>query len=162
MVIDSMEQQFLTWLKTRLALQTKDETGIGDDCAVVHSLPESSHVVSTDIIVDQVHFDVSRHSPHMIGRKAIAVNLSDIAAMGASPDYAVVSLVIPMHWNLTQVQELYEGLLQLATEFSTEIIGGDFNRHEGPLAISVTIMGHQTSDGLKYRNTALVLSLIHI
>ena len=162
MVIDSMEQQFLTWLKTRLALQTKDETGIGDDCAVVHSLPESSHVVSTDIIVDQVHFDVSRHSPHMIGRKAIAVNLSDIAAMGASPDYAVVSLVIPMHWNLTQVQELYEGLLQLATEFNTEIIGGDFNRHEGPLAISVTIMGHQTSDGLKYRNTALVGDDIYV
>ena len=157
-----MEQQFLTWLKTRVALQSQEVTGIGDDCAIVHNLPESPQVVSTDIIVDQVHFDVSSHSPHMIGRKALAVNLSDIAAMGATPDYALVSLIIPMHWNLTQVQELYEGILQLATEFNIEIIGGDFNRHEGPLTISVTIMGHQTSDALKYRDTALVGDDIYV
>ena len=162
MATNSMEQQFLTWLKTRVALQSQEVTGIGDDCAIVHNLPESPHVVSTDIIVDQVHFDASSHSPHMIGRKALAVNLSDIAAMGATPDYALVSLIIPMHWNLTQVQELYEGILQLATEFNIEIIGGDFNRHEGPLTISVTIMGHQTSDALKYRDTALVGDDIYV
>ncbi len=162
MAIHSMEQQFLAWLKTRLAHQSEVVAGIGDDCAVIHNPPDSSHVVSTDVIVDLVHFDVSKHSPHMIGRKALAVNLSDIAAMGATPGYAVVSLIIPMGWNLIQVQELYEGLLQLASEFNTEIIGGDFNRHDGPLTISVTIMGHQTPDALKYRNTALVGDDIYV
>ena len=157
-----MEQQFLAWLETRLKVQSDSIVGIGDDCAVIPDPLDSSHVVSTDAIVDQVHFDASRHSPSLIGRKALAVNLSDIAAMGAIPDYAVVSLIIPLHWSLAQVQDLYTGLLQLATEFNTEIIGGDFNRHEGPLIVSVTIMGHQLSSTIKYRKTASVGDNIYV
>lgn len=148
-----MESEFIDWLNTQLSQQSAEDCGIGDDCAVLPAASATAiQVISTDSIVDQVHFDTRIHTPAEIGHKALAVNLSDIAAMGATPSYAVVSLIIPNHWKLELVKELYLGILDLADTFRTQIVGGDFNRHAGPLTVSITILGNATSTELKYRS----------
>ena len=148
-----MESEFIDWLNTQLSQQSAEDCGIGDDCAVLPAASATAiQVISTDSIVDQVHFDTRIHTPAEIGHKALAVNLSDIAAMGATPTYAVVSLIIPNHWKLELVKELYLGILDLADTFRTQIVGGDFNRHAGPLTVSITILGNATSTELKYRS----------
>ena len=148
-----MESEFIDWLNTQLSQQSAEDCGIGDDCAVLPAASATAiQVISTDSIVDQVHFDTRIHTPAEIGHKALAVNLSDIAAMGATPTYAVVSLIIPNHWKLELVKELYLGILGLADTFRTQIVGGDFNRHAGPLTVSITILGNATSTELKYRS----------
>jgi thiamine-monophosphate kinase len=115
--------------------------GLGDDAAIVR-LPDESHLVATtDMLMDGVDFELSRHAARRIGRKALAVNLSDLAAMAAEPVAALVALALPRHGGEQLAQELYEGLLPLAAEFDCPIAGGDTNSWDGPLVISVTAFG---------------------
>lgn len=111
--------------------------GIGDDAALLSPPAGSSLVVSTDTLISGVHFPVDTDA-HAVGYKALAVNLSDMAAMGAEPAWISLALSLPEN-DESWLSEFARGLFELATEFGVQLIGGDTTR--GPLCMSVQILG---------------------
>jgi thiamine-monophosphate kinase len=130
-------------------------TGIGDDAAVVSvSADRPQLLVTTDMLLAGVHFDLSLETPYQVGRKALAVNLSDIAAMAGRPTAAFVGLVLPRSGGAQFADELMNGVLALAQEFEISIAGGDTNVWDGPPVISVTLLGEPTGPGPVLRSGA--------
>lgn len=148
-----MELDFIHWLRSKVPAATDVPVGIGDDAAVIR-IPFGQCVATTDMLMDGVDFDLSTADPRQIGRKALAVNLSDLAAMAARPVAALVSLAVPKQFDLSILQELYEGLLQFADLHGVALAGGDTNSWEHPLAISVTLLGEPTDRGVVRRDGA--------
>jgi len=142
-----MEHELIQWLRQHV-LQTpcaQNEfknvlLGIGDDGSVI-SGSQANQVQVADAIVDQVHFDLNRHELKRVGHKAIAVNLSDIAAMGAIAESALITLVLPRCMSLADAKELFEGIAATAKKYRVAIVGGDTVRHDGPLMVSVAATG---------------------
>lgn len=141
-----MEAEFIAWLRGRLAADPRVPVGIGSDAAVLE-LASGQAVVTTDALMDGVDFVLGEVEPRRIGWKALAVNLSDLAAMGAKPVAAFISLILPRTNALSLAQELYEGLFPLADQFQVAIAGGDTNCWNGPLAISITAIGEPPARG---------------
>ncbi len=146
-----METEFIAWLRAHLPPHPSLRLGLGDDAAVL-APALGDVVVTTDMLSDGVDFCVAEDDPRRIGRKALAVNLSDLAAMAARPTAAVVSIALPRAGHgetapLDLAVAIYEGLLPLAAEFDLAIAGGDTNTHDGPLVISVTALGEVTGGG---------------
>jgi thiamine-monophosphate kinase len=115
--------------------------GIGDDAAVVEPDRNALEVLTTDCQVEGVHFDQAFVAAADIGHKALAVNLSDVAAMGAAPRIALLSLVLPPEWPVANVDALLDGMLSLAGRARTSIVGGNISRSPGPLIVDVTVAG---------------------
>jgi thiamine-monophosphate kinase len=115
--------------------------GPGDDAALLALAKDQACVVTTDMLMDGVDFQLANCDPKRVGRKALAVNLSDLAAMAARPVGAVISLALPQGVGESLALQLYEGLIPLATEFDISIAGGDTNSWIGPLVISITAIG---------------------
>jgi thiamine-monophosphate kinase len=115
--------------------------GIGDDAAVIEPERNAVEVVTTDGLVEGVHFDRAFVAPADIGHKALAVNLSDLAAMGAAPRVAVLSLMLPATFQVAYVDALLDGLLALAERAKIALVGGNISRSPGPLVIDVTAIG---------------------
>ena len=113
--------------------------GIGDDAAVVET-GLGSGVLTTDVLVEGVHFSLPSILPRDLGYKAIVVNVSDIAAMAASPRYALVSLSMPSGTDESWVVELYGGMRRACDEYALSLVGGDLSR-SGELSIAVTVAG---------------------
>ncbi|MEE9399230.1 MAG: thiamine-phosphate kinase [Dehalococcoidales bacterium] len=114
--------------------------GIGDDAAAWRG-EASTQLLTTDSLFQDVHFSLSTTPWQELGWKALAVNLSDIAAMGGVPRYAVISLALPGHTEVEDVTALYEGMIEIAQQFEVAIIGGDTCR--APLvSITVTVLGN--------------------
>ena len=149
-----METEFLAWLGGQLPPHDCLRLGAGDDAAQVALGARPECLVTVDMINDQVDFDLSRDDPRRIGRKALAVNLSDLAAMAGRPLAAVIALALPRAGALALAKELYLGLLPLAEQFGVAIAGGDTNCWDGPLAISVTMLGEITERGALKRSGA--------
>src|ERR1700685_3229412 len=126
------EFDYIRWLRTQVRSTDRVEVGIGDDCALVR-LPEERALITTDMLMDGVHFHLEEAGPRRVGRKALAVNLSDIAAMAGRPVAAVVSLGLPCEGGRSLGEELYRGLRDMADSFGTAIVGGDTNSWDGPL-----------------------------
>jgi thiamine-monophosphate kinase len=123
---------------TKQAVKRKDVVlGIGDDCAVLSPIENQNIVVTTDTLVAGVHFPFET-SPRAIGHKAVAVNLSDIAAMGAKPSWLSLAITLP---NIDEVwiTEFCEGVFELCEFYNVELIGGDTT--QGPLSITITAQG---------------------
>lgn len=148
-----MESDFVDWLRDRVPKQSAVPIGIGDDAALLN-LGTSRCVVCTDMLMDGVDFVLADCNPRLVGRKALAVNLSDLAAMAAHPVAALVSIAVHRDSDQEVLREVYEGLLELANEFGVALIGGDTNSWEHPLAISVTAIGEPTSQGVLTRGGA--------
>ena len=142
-----METDFVCWLRERIPDHPLLLLGLGDDAAILQWRSRSDCVVTTDLLTDQVHFDVDTTPLAKIGHKSLAVNLSDLAAMASQPVGAVISLALPRQRGLQIAQQLYEGILPLAQRWSVALAGGDTNCWSGPLAISVTAIGHVTEHG---------------
>ena len=136
-----MEQSFLAWLRGRTRALPSVAIGIGDDAAVIDVPAGRQLIATTDAIIDGVDFIVGKHDLRDIGYKSIAVNLSDIAAMGASPLAALVTLSLPSAHSTQTAAGVYEGILECAAEYGISIAGGDISVYEGPLSISVTLLG---------------------
>lgn len=115
--------------------------GPGDDAAVVAGGRNERLVVTTDAVVEGVHFSRAYSTPADIGHRALAVNLSDLAAMGAMPRWALLSLVLPGSTRETDVEELVDGLSALAVRYGVSVIGGNITSTEGPLVVDVTAGG---------------------
>lgn len=118
-------------------------TGIGDDAAVTALSPGMQLLTSTDMLVEEVHFRRAWHDPYRLGRKSLAASISDIAAMGAIPRWALLSLAVPPSTSLEFLDAFTRGLLSLADEHGVALIGGDTCSSRDGLTISVTIMGEQ-------------------
>lgn len=113
--------------------------GIGDDAAVLDLRGEV--LATCDIQVEGVHFDPRLCAPADVGWRALAVNLSDIAAMGGTPRFALVSLALPSETELEAVDGLYAGLAEIASAHRVAIVGGNVSRSPGPLVVDVTVLG---------------------
>ena len=133
------------------------DLGIGDDCAVMRLPPSGQRLlVTTDMLLEGRHFEIS-DSPDMarlIGRKAMAVNISDIAAMAGTPVSAFVSIALPRDSAETLAREITQGLSEEAARFETCLAGGDTNFWTGPLVINVTVVGYEPSGGAVLRSGA--------
>jgi len=119
--------------------------GPGDDAAVLAPVRNERLVVTTDAVVEGVHFSRTTFAPADIGHKALAVNLSDLAAMAATPQWALLSLVLPGDMAVADVEGLVEGLAALATRHNVSVIGGNITRTTGPLVVDVTAGGSVAS-----------------
>lgn len=135
----SFERQLVEWLERRLPKKSTLLLGIGDDMAGVRSESETLWVTS-DMLLDGVHFDSTRHSFESIGRKALACSLSDCAAMAVRPLAATVSLAWPQSRLIDDAMALYEGMIALANEFDVALAGGDTTSWTFPCAIDVTVV----------------------
>jgi len=140
-----MERDFVHWLCERLPAHPRMLVGPGDDAAILRLSEQANLVATTDMLMDGVDFELTRHDPERVGRKALAVNLSDLAAMAAAPVAALVSLALPRRGGEALAKRLYEGMLPLAAEFDCPIAGGDTNSWDGRLVISVTALGEVPS-----------------
>lgn len=132
---------------------------IGDDAAVLKTDPEQSLVVTTDVLVDNIHFSEITTSPEDVGWRAAAANLSDIAAMGASPLGITVGLGLPGDILVSWVERLYQGMTECLRKYDTPIVGGDIVR--SPITtISITAFGQVYPQHTIYRHTAQVSNVI--
>jgi len=129
-------------------------TGIGDDAAVTALSPGMQLLTSTDMLLEGVHFRHSWHDPYRLGRKSLAVSISDIAAMGGIPRWALLSLAVPHDSSLEFLDAFTRGFLDLAAEHGVALIGGDTCSSRAGLAISVTIMGEQKPERIVRRGGA--------
>lgn len=150
-----MEREFLQWLEEQWQQQPGVRVGIGDDAAVVDLPAEYPLVVTTDLLLDGVHFQTGQHSPQQIGHKALGVNLSDLAAMAARPVAAVAAIAVPAgEEGGTLARALLAGMQPLAQQFGAPIIGGDTNVTSGPLTVAVTCFGMAPPQGSLLRSGA--------
>ncbi|MBC7817655.1 MAG: thiamine-monophosphate kinase, partial [Planctomycetaceae bacterium] len=134
---DHSELALIDWIRQRATSAPNLQLGIGDDCAVWQP-SGASLLFTTDVLMEDVDFRIGETTPQLIGRKTLAVNLSDIAAMAGRPLAALVGVVLPKSRGFDFARDLHEGLQSLADEFHIAIIGGDTNTWDGPLVISVT------------------------
>ncbi len=128
--------------------------GIGDDCAVIPLDKDSSLLVTTDMLVENIHFIKNKISPHDLGYKSFAVNLSDIAAMGGEPRSAFISIAIPTEVEVQWLDDFYAGLKELADSENVLLLGGDTTKSSTNLVINITILGEANSRLIKFRSTA--------
>jgi thiamine-monophosphate kinase len=141
-VSDYSERELVARIQQRLpAAPGWILVGIGDDAAVVEPERNRVEVLSVDAIVEGVHFDRAFVPPEAIGHRAMAVNLSDLAAMGAAPRLALVSMVLPSSLPVDEFDGIADGLTALAARHGVQIAGGNLTRSPGPLVIDVTIIG---------------------
>lgn len=127
--------------------------GIGDDAAVVAG-SDDPLVVTTDMLIERVHFIRDTLSPWQLGYKSLAVNLSDIAAMGARPLDAFVSIAVPMSVAVEELDEFYEGMKTLAAESGVNLLGGDTTGSKTDLCINVVVTGTAPAHQILYRSAA--------
>lgn len=151
-----MENELIRWLRRRLPADGRLIIGPGDDAAVVQWAGSPGCVLSVDLLSDGVDFVLAEAGPRRVGRKALAVNLSDLAAMAARPVAALVALLLPRHGGGQIAREMYEGMLPLAEKYNTAIAGGDTNSWDGPLAVSITVIGMPDARGPLRRSGAAV------
>jgi thiamine-monophosphate kinase len=116
--------------------------GIGDDAAVIEQRGGFDSVVTSDLLVEEVDFRLGTTTPHSLGHKALAVSLSDVAAMGARPRWALLSIGVPARiWRTKFLDELYEGFFALADRYKVALIGGDLSRTPERVLIDSTVIG---------------------
>lgn len=126
--------------------------GIGDDCAVFAPGGSASlTLVTTDTLVEGVHFDLSWHPPELLGHKAVAVNVSDIAAMGGNPRFALLSLAAPPTFGLETLERFVQGFMATLTAYQITLIGGDTVKSDQGLVLSVTVLGEVERQQVVYR-----------
>jgi thiamine-monophosphate kinase len=120
-------------------------SGAGGDDAAVIADATGFVVASTDMFVEGVHFDLAWMSAADIGWRSLALALGDLAAKGAQPLWALVSVAIPKAWTIDHLTGLYAGMAQVAQRFELKIEGGDMSSIDGPAVLSLTVAGHTTT-----------------
>lgn len=151
----SGEFAYIRWLRQQTPAAANVLVGPGDDCAVLVP-PTRPQLITTDMLVEGSCFLLAEAGAFRVGRKAIAVNLSDIAAMAGRPTAAVVSVALPRDGGRTLAEELYRGMRSMADQFGVPIVGGDTNSGQTPLTISVTVLGEVTERGPVLRSGAKI------
>ena len=133
--------------------------GVGDDCAVL-SYPDHEVLVTTDLLMEGVHFDLTYTDLQHLGYKAVMVNLSDVFAMNGTPRQVTVSLAISKRFSVEDIEQLYTGMRLACKKWNVDIVGGDTTASYTGLAISITCIGEADKDDIVYRNGARDTDLI--
>ena len=134
--------------------------GVGDDAAVLDIGNGLCQVVSTDLLVEGVHFDLTYMPLKHLGYKAVAVNVSDICAMNATPKQITVSLAVSNRFSLEALQELYAGIKIACADYNVDLVGGDTTSSTSGLFISVTALGVAAKEDICYRSGAKEFDLL--
>jgi thiamine-monophosphate kinase len=129
------------------------QKGIGDDAAVLDYTGKKV-LVSTDMLLEGIHFDLAYTPLKHLGYKAVQVNLSDICAMNATPAQITVSIGLSSKYTLEAIEELYDGILLACEKYKVDLIGGDTSSSKQGLVISVTVLGYAHEAAITYRNGA--------
>jgi len=141
-VADAGERALIERIRSRVPPADRSlVVGIGDDAAVAAPERGALQVLTTDALVEGVHFDRRFSTPADIGHKALAVNVSDVASMGGASRLALLSLMLPADTALSDVDDLIDGLLDLAKRLQIGLAGGNITRSPGPLVVDVTVIG---------------------
>ncbi len=128
--------------------------GIGDDCAVIGPYGDKLFLITTDLLVEDVHFTWGKISPEHLGQKAVAVNLSDIAAMGGKALHLFLSLAIPKSTRLKYLHSIYGGIKTMCERYGVNILGGDTSASPDRLIINVSVLGEVNEKEVLYRDGA--------
>ncbi|MBB6454857.1 thiamine-monophosphate kinase [Salirhabdus euzebyi] len=147
------EFQFIDSITPFYYRQSSLLKGIGDDTAVIRPPTGFDLVTAVDTMVEDVHFSLNTMDPYHVGYRALAANISDLAAMGSSPAYYMVSLVIPNDWTPKQLEGIYKGMNELAQVYNMDLIGGDTVSGK-QLVLSITVYGFVPYDKSRYRSHA--------
>ncbi|MCO6461185.1 MAG: thiamine-phosphate kinase [Saprospiraceae bacterium] len=135
-------------------VNTSTVKSVGDDGAVIDYGPNQQVVVSTDLLIENIHFDLMYMPLKHLGYKAVAVNLSDIYAMNATPRQITVSIGVSNRFSLESLDELYEGMRAACKRYGVDLVGGDTSSSNKGMIISITAIGHAPKEEIVYRNTA--------
>lgn len=133
--------------------------GVGDDCAVLH-YPESEVLVTTDMLMEGIHFDLTYITMQELGYKAAMVNISDIFAMNGTPRQMTVSLAIGKRLKVEDIEAFYDGLRRACGKWSVDVVGGDTTASYTGLAVSITCIGEAKKEDIVYRNGANETDLV--
>jgi len=134
--------------------------GIGDDAAVYRPSPDTVQLLTTDTLVEGVHFDLTFTSLKHLGWKSLVASFSDIAAMGGLPRYAVVALSLPAKFSVEMVEEFYAGAASAARKYQCLIVGGDTTAASGNTIITVSVIGEAREEHVRYRRGAAAGDLL--
>ena len=152
------EFEFIKNLKQKYALNK-----IGDDCAVLPKDSKTDLVITTDLLIEDIDFRMSWTKPEFLGHKALAISLSDIAAMGAKPVWSMLSIGIPENiWKTDFVEKFYDGYMRLAKKFGVELVGGDVSKSPDKIIIDSIAAGEVKKGKAVLRSTAKVGDLIYV
>ena len=138
---------------------TSTKYGVGDDCAVLH-YPDTEVLVTTDMLMEGVHFDLTYITLQHLGWKSAMVNISDIFAMNGTPRQMTVSLALSKRFSVEDVEQFYTGLRAACDKWGVDIVGGDTTSSYTGLAISITCIGEARKEDIVYRNGARETDLI--
>lgn len=133
--------------------------GVGDDCAVMH-YGDKETLVSTDMLMEGVHFDLTYVDMKHLGYKSAMVNISDIFAMGGTPRQMTVSIALSKRFKVEDIEDFYEGLRMACDKWNVDIVGGDTTSSLTGLAISITVLGDADKEDVIYRSGAKDTDLI--
>ena len=133
--------------------------GVGDDCAVLH-YPDSEVLITTDMLMEGVHFDLTYIDLQHLGWKSAMVNISDIFAMNGTPRQMTVSLALSKRFTVEDMEQFYSGLRMACDKWGVDIVGGDTTSSYTGLAISITCIGEARKEDIVYRNGAHETDLI--
>jgi thiamine-monophosphate kinase len=160
-----MKDEF-EWIKAitpkKVFQQSVLKKGIGDDAAVYEGNSSYDDIACMDTMVEDVHFSRKTMEPFHIGYKALASNLSDIAAMGGSPLFYLVSIAIPNNWTESELKDIYKGMASLANKYQVDLIGGDTISIKKYLVISVTVLGRVKKGHYVLRESAKPGDLVFV
>src|SRR5690606_7770966 len=145
-LIDHLTRNFSLHQKSSLK-------GIGDDAAVL-DFKDKKAIVSTDLLIEGIHFDLAYMPLKHLGYKAVVVNVSDICAMNATPTQITVSIAVSNRFPLEALEELYEGIALASKVYKVDVVGGDTTSSQKGLIISITAIGEAEKEDLVYRNGA--------
>ena len=143
-------------------IQIKNQStkyGVGDDCAVLH-YPDKEVLVTTDLLMEGVHFDLTYIDLQHLGYKAAMVNISDVFAMNGTPRQITVSLALSKRFTVEDMELFYQGLRMACDKWGVDIVGGDTTSSYTGLAISITCIGEARKEDIVYRNGAKETDLI--
>ena len=136
--------------------------GIGDDCSVCRAEGGKVRLVTADLLVERVHFIRETITPFKLGHKSLAVNLSDIAAMGGTPKDVYISLAIPKDTDFEFLEQLYMGIKSLALRYNINVLGGDTTNSLSDLMINVTVIGEMLESEVLYRKGARIGDYLYL
>jgi len=142
-------------LTDNILLQNKSSLkGVGDDAAILSPPEKEKCLITTDMLVEGVHFDLTYVPLKHLGYKSVVVNLSDICAMNAVPQQIVVSLAISNRFSLEAIDELYAGMLMACSHYGIDLVGGDTTSSRSGLIISITAIGYEQEENIVTRSGA--------
>ncbi|MBP7097742.1 MAG: thiamine-phosphate kinase [Prevotella sp.] len=138
---------------------TSTKYGVGDDCAVLH-YPNKKVLVTSDMLMEGIHFDLTYIDMRTLGYKSAMVNISDIFAMNGTPNQILVSIALGKRFKVEDLDEFYAGLREACAKWNIDVVGGDTTSSKTGLAISITCIGEAADEDIVYRNRANETDLI--